>query len=142
MSVDAEQNCARLSTTIPAQRPRRSTFAHRIAAVTRCRSRKFRHGRSRFHLKLEAKLRSPYCKEQCYCGGSGISSDYLIHAIRHSLADNKPHLLSTTAKALAALGPWPANPIRKEDIILSRNMSAALHRRVLCMNTKCGIHPA
>jgi hypothetical protein len=52
-------------------------------------------------------------------GRLGISLDYLIHSIRYFLtADNRYYLLSKVAKAVASLGPWPANLIRKETLHL------------------------
>jgi hypothetical protein len=48
-----------------------------------------------------------------------MSLDYLIHSIRYFLTvDNRSYLQSKKAKAVASLGPWPANLIRKETLHL------------------------
>lgn len=128
------------NTTVHASRLR---APHGIVALTRCRDFKFRCGRSRFNPQFHAKLPSLHCKEQCYHVGSDIRLDYFIHAIRYTPSPiTNVTCYQRQPRRSLLLGLGQRTRSGRRTCLLSRNMSAALCRIVLCRNTKCCTHPA
>jgi hypothetical protein len=97
-----------------------------IAVLYRCRSCNLRCGTRRFIPSLISSSEAN-AHNQCKTGQLqphisvrlDILLDLLIHSIRYFLiVDNSSYLQSKEAKAMASLGPWPANLIRKETLHL------------------------